>query len=213
MVKLVIFDMDGLMFDTESVMYRAFDQSAKEWGLESSYEIFTSLVGIDMRTACARYHELYGEEMEAKRFYRYVGQKMQKIFEEDGVPMKPGLMELLDAIDEKGIKKIIASGSPVDSILRNITQHGIAHRFDAMISSSEVERGKPFPDLFLEACKRMNTDPAEALVLEDSDAGIRAAHAGAIPVIGIPDIIPLKQEVKDMCQTVGETLVDVIPFL
>ena len=212
-MQLIIFDMDGLMFDTEAVAFRAYQECGKEWGLATSFEIYLTLVGTDMRSICARYRQVYGEDMEAEVFYKKVGQRIQEILVGEGIPVKPGLMELLDAIDQKGIKKVIASSSSVDTIKRNLANAGIEGRFDDIISSDQVKRGKPFPDVFLTACQRSDIFPQDALVLEDSHMGIKAAVAGEIPVIGIPDLRPFDQETRESCLAVGETLMDVIPYL
>ncbi len=212
-MELIIFDMDGLMVDTEAVTCRAFKEVGKEWGLAADEEIYISLIGLDKRATCERYIQLYGQDIEGEKLYSSIGQRLEEIMDREGIPMKKGLLDLLDAIEEKGIKKVVASGSSEERIIKNLRDCGIYERFDGIISSDDVKRGKPFPDVFLEVCKRQGVDPKNALVLEDSPAGIQAAVAGAIPVIGIPDLKPFSQETKDRCLAVGESLLDVIPYL
>ncbi len=212
-MELIIFDMDGLMVDTEAVTYRAFEEIGKEWGLATSRELYISLIGLDMRATCDAYREIYGPDIEAEKLFKSVGHRMEEIMEREGVPMKKGLLPLVEAIGEKGIKMVVASGSPTERIIKNLKECGIYEKFDGIISSDDVERGKPFPDVFLEICKRQEVEPQNALVLEDSPAGIEAAVAGSIPVIGIPDMKPFSEEVRDKCFAVGESLIDVIPYL
>lgn len=212
-IQMIIFDMDGLMFDTEAVTFRAFHECGEALGLRAEWEEFMSLIGIDMQSTCERYRILYGEDFNAEDFYKKVGERLFEILDQEGLPMKPGLLSLLTAIEEKGLKKVVASGSSVDSIKSHLKKSGILHRFDDIISSDEVEHGKPYPDVFLEICKRQGIEPKHALVLEDSTAGIQAACNGNIPVIGIPDLLEFSQETKESCMAVGETLLDVIPFL
>ncbi len=212
-MKLVIFDMDGLMFDTEAIGFRAYEEVGEEWGLSTSFDFYKTLIGVDERDTCKKYRKQYGTDMDAELFYRQIGDRIQEIMDREGIPMKPGLLPLLDAIEEADIPKIIASSTGQEGIRSYLQRCGLDDRFKDTISSSQVKRGKPHPDIFLEACRMMDTKPEEALVLEDSPAGICAAHSGNIPVIAIPDLKEISEEIREMCLMVGETLEDVIPFI
>ena len=212
-MKLIIFDMDGLMFDTEAIGMRAYEEVGKEWGLSTGKDIYLTLIGLDKRDTCKKYRQLYGEDMDAELFYRQVGDRIEEIMERDGIPMKPGLLSLLDAIEEAEIPKIIASSTGQEGIRSYLKQCNLDDRFENTISSDQVERGKPYPDIFLAACRKMGTAPEDALVLEDSPAGICAAHEGNIPVIAIPDLKEIPDNIREMCLAVGETLEDAIPYI
>ena len=212
-MKLMIFDMDGLMFDTEALGFRAYEECGKERGLDTDFPFYLNMIGLDERDTCKAYRERYGENFDAETFYAAVGQRINDIADREGIPIKPGLLPLLDALDQKGIRKIIASSSNADSIKKYLDRCRLGGRFDGTISSQEVKRGKPFPDIFLEGCRKMGVDPEDALVLEDSPAGIEAAFSGHIPVIAIPDLREIPPEIRDKCLFVGETLADVIPYL
>lgn len=212
-MKLIIFDMDGLMFDTEAIGMRAYEEVGKEWGLPTGKDIYLTLIGLDKRDTCEKYRQLYGEDMDAELFYRQVGDRIEEIMERDGIPMKPGLLPLLNAIEEAEIPKIIASSTGQEGIRSYLKQCNLDDRFENTISSDQVKRGKPYPDIFLAACRKMGTAPEDALVLEDSPAGICAAHEGNIPVIAIPDLKEIPEEIREMCIAVEETLEDVIPYI
>lgn len=212
-LKLMIFDMDGLMFDTEAVAYRAYVDRCKEWGLEDDQDFYLSMTGQNKRDICAGYRRFYGEDMNAEEFYKSVGIRIGEILDSEGVPMKAGLVELLDVLEQLGIPKVIASSSSLSRIRKNLEKAGLTDRFDHLVSSDDMERGKPFPDIFLAACRKQGVKPQDALVLEDSPAGIQAAEAGDIPVVAIPDVLPLTEEIQKKCVLVGESLLDVIPLL
>ena len=212
-MKLIIFDMDGLMFDTEAVAYRAYCDRCQEWGLVSDQDFYLTMTGQDMRDTCAGYRRFYGQDMKAEEFYHSVGERISEILDTEGMPIKPGLLPLLDAIEEAGIPKMIASSSDLPRIRKNLEQAGLSSRFESAVTCDDMERGKPFPDIFLAACHKQQVDPKDALVLEDSPAGICAAEAAGIPVIGIPDVLPLSQEIQNKCVLVGETLLEVIPYI
>ena len=205
--------MDGLMFDTEAIGMRAYEEVGKEWGLPTGKDIYLTLIGLDKRDTCEKYRQLYGEDMDAELFYRQVGDRIEEIMERDGIPMKPGLLPLLNAIEEAEIPKIIASSTGQEGIRSYLKQCNLDDRFENTISSDQVKRGKPYPDIFLAACRKMGTAPEDALVLEDSPAGICAAHEGNIPVIAIPDLKEIPEEIREMCIAVEETLEDVIPYI
>ena len=137
MLKLIIFDMDGLMFATEQVNCRAFMEVVKEEGYHPTFEQFTSFL-----------------------------------------PEKNGLRELLNAVKEKKLHTAVASGSDTSVIKEYLEKTGLTEYFDMVLSSKDVKRGKPYPDVFLEICQKFDVKPEETLVLEDSSNGVQAALAG-----------------------------------
>ncbi len=213
MVSLVIFDMDGLMFDTEEVTFRAFMEKVAAWGYEPAREQYVQFLGLNAQSIYQKYREFFSEDLDAEELYRQVGLRKADIIREEGLPVKRGLFPLLDFLEENKIKKAVASGSDVASIRDNLRDAGLTGRFDMVLSTEQVPRGKPFPDAFLAICKELGTDPGEALVLEDAANGVQAALLAGIPVINVPDMIPLPEDLKRQCLKVVPSLYDVISFL
>lgn len=213
MLKLVIFDMDGLMFATEQVNYRAFTEIVKEEGYEPTFEQFTGFLGMNARDIQKKYYIYYGENVDAEGIYKKVGQRAKKIIREEGVPEKAGLRELLKVVKEKEILTAVASGSDIEVIKEYLERTGLTPYFDIVLSSKEVKRGKPYPDIFLEICSRLNVKAEETLVLEDSANGVQAALAGNLPVINIPDLLPISEEQQEKCVAVVEDLNKVIDYI
>ena len=153
--------------------------------------------------------------MDAAAIYRACGDRKMEILETEGVPVKKGLSRLLDEIDRLGIKKAVASSSDLQVIKDNVDRAGFGGRFDLLMSSASarIQRGKPYPDLFLAVCREFAVKPGEALVLEDSVNGVEAAIAGGIPVIQVPDFVQLPESLKKQCLSVVDSLDQVIPFL
>lgn len=213
MLKLIIFDMDGLMFATEQVNYRAFTEVVKQEGYHPTFEQYTGFLGMHAKDIQKKYYSYYGEDVDAEGIYKKVGQRARQIILEEGVPEKKGLRELLEVVREKGLYTAVASGSDTEIIKEYLEKTGLTSYFDIILSSKEVKRGKPYPDIFLEICKRLHVDVEETLVLEDSANGVQAALAGNIPVINIPDLLPIPEKQQEQCVAVVEDLSKVISYI
>lgn len=213
MLKLIIFDMDGLMFDTEQVNYRAFTEVVKKEGYHPTFEQYTGFLGMNAKDIQKKYRSYYGEDADAVGIYKKVGQRAKQIIHEEGIPEKKGLRELLEAVKEKGLYTAVASGSDTEVIKEYLEKTGLTSYFDIVLSAKEVKRGKPYPDIFLEICQRLQVSADETLVLEDSANGVQAALAGNISVINIPDLLPISEEQQEQCVAVVEDLSKVIPYI
>ena len=213
MLKLIIFDMDGLMFATEQVNYRAFTEVVKQEGYHPTFEQFTGFLGMHAKDIQKKYYSYYGEDVDAEGIYKKVGQRARQIILEEGVPEKKGLRELLEVVREKGLYTAVASGSDTEIIKEYLEKTGLTSYFDIILSSKEVKRGKPYPDIFLEICERLHVGVEETLVLEDSANGVQAALAGNIPVINIPDLLPIPEKQQEQCVAVVEDLSKVISYI
>ena len=177
MLKLIIFDMDGLMFATEQVNYRAFTEIVKEEGYNPTFEQYIGFLGMNAKDIQKKYYVYYGEDVDAEGIYKKVGNRSKQ---------------------EKGLQTAVASGSDTDVIKEYLDRTGLNEYFDMVLSSKDVKRGKPFPDVFLEICKAFDVKPEETLVLEDSANGVQAALAGNLPVINT------KRTAGKMCSGSGK---------
>ena len=213
MLRLVIFDMDGLMFDTEHINYRAFTEIVTEEGYHPTFEQYTGLLGMNSKDIQKKYRSYYGEAVDAEGIYKKVGDRAKQIIRKEGVPEKKGLRELLEVVREKNLYTAVASGSDKEVVKEYVDNAGLSSCFDMILSAKEVKRGKPYPDVFLEICQQLNVKPEDALVLADSANGVQAALAGELPVINIPDLIPIPEEQQEKCKAVVGDLIQVIPFI
>lgn len=213
MLKLVIFDMDGLLVDTEYVTYRGFMEKGREWGFSPTKEQYVQCLGRNAEDIAKLYRKFFGADIEAEELFRQVGKRKMEILEKEGLSLKKGVKEVLAFLEERGISRAVASGSAQDVIEDNIRRTGLEERFDFLMSTDKVTRGKPYPDAFLEICSQIGVKPEEALVLEDAENGVKAAIAGQIPVINVPDMLELPEELKGQCVAVLESLLDAIPFM
>lgn len=188
MIKAIIFDMDGLMIDSERVTFEGYQAMLAKMNLTMSEEFYKTLLGKPIKGIFQRFYDEYGNDFPIESVIDDVHQYMAKRFENEGVPIKKGLIPLLKYLKENNYKTIVATSSNrnrVDTILQSAD---IEKYFDASICGDEVTRGKPNPEVFLKSCQKLNVKTEEAIVLEDSEAGIQASHAANIKVICIPDM-------------------------
>jgi len=209
LLKLVIFDMDGLMFDTERATMKAYLDVALSWGLPATEDQFLHIIGKNSRDIKEQYRRDFGEKIDADRLYKEIGDlRIRRM--DDAVPVKKGLTDILEFFKKKKITMAVASGSDEETIRHFLEMTKVAAYFEGVLSSKNVKRGKPEPDVFLELCRRFDAGAEETLVLEDSPNGIRAAIAGKIPVIAVPDILPIPDDLKEKCLAVVPDLLSAV---
>ena len=188
MVKAIIFDMDGLMIDSERVTYEGYVIECEKLGLTMDKEFYKKILGHTIPEIYQQFYGRYGQSFPMEQVLKRVHTYMADLFQEQGVPLKEGLVELLSYLKTNGYQTVVATSSTrgrVDTILE---QAKLSKYFDASICGDEVEKGKPNPEVFLKACQKVGVEPEKAIVLEDSEAGIQAAFAAGIPVICVPDM-------------------------
>jgi len=202
----VVFDMDGLMLDTESIYKATWQQAARELGFPLDDAFYLTLVGrpnIDGEREIAR---KFGEAFPLDEFQARWPVLWRGHVEQHGIPRKPGLIELLDFLDERGLKRAVATSSERDYTDFSLGHAGLGERFAVFVTGEEVKHGKPAPDIYAEAARRLGLHPAECVALEDSDAGILAASRAGMTALLIPDLKSPSEEAKKAAAGVFPTL-------
>ena len=188
MLELVVFDVDGLMLDTESVWKEAFDQAGNKFGIQNmGSTLFPQLIGKsgrDEKEVLDQYLSQDIQELVIKEWER-IGYGML----EKEVPVKPGLYEMLDFLEQHHIKMAVATTTRRELTEERLKRVGVYDRFDYVLCGDEVTKRKPDPEIYLSVLKKMDTDARNALVLEDSVVGVEAAYRAGIDCIQVPDLI------------------------
>ena len=214
-IQGVIFDMDGLMFDTQAVWDLQWKDALAQHGINQVIPGFIEAErGTTGDSTHRIIHEYYGPDADARGIYDSLCDLAFEAFTK-GAPLKPGLMELLTFLKERSVPRAVASSSPrrIVSSLLHATQTDRFFEANNIVCGSDVAHSKPAPDIFLEAAKRIGTEPAQTLVLEDSFHGVEAGAAGGFCVIMIPDLAQPDTRIKQLTTDVFDTLHQVIPFL
>lgn len=196
-IKLFIFDMDGLMFDTGRLAYRAYLKSAEKHDYEVTHNVYYYLTGRTEKDIRQGMEELYGANVPYNEWRNSMNEFKNEILNrEKHVYKKKGLVELLQFAKDHGIQVALASSTHREKIQYYLEIEKIPEYFDIIVAGDEVTKGKPEPEIFLTACKKAGIAPNHAVVFEDSAAGIEAAHrAGIISFLVEDDItyLPTKK--------------------
>jgi HAD superfamily hydrolase (TIGR01509 family) len=210
-IKAAIFDMDGVLFDTEALYQASWREIAEECGIALEEGFANEISGTNgerMKRVIERfYHVEDGTDIIAR-----CGVKMRQKLHEN-VPMKPGVVEILEDFKAHGMKIAIASSSAREQIEHNISFCGIGDYFDEVVCGHDVANGKPAPDIFITAAKALGYDPHECFVFEDSANGIAAGHAAGCYVIMVPDQIQPDDATASMCDRICESLGEADRFI
>jgi len=208
-MKAVIFDMDGLMIDSERVTFRCCRKALQPMGLDMSEDFYKQMLGRSQTEVLGLYQRNYGEDFPYESYITETFVYLKDYYNAHGVPVKKGLTDLLTALKAHDIKCAVASSSPRERVSDTLTRAGVIAFFDAMVCGDEVKRSKPDPEIFLTACTKLSVSPQDALVLEDSENGILCAHRAGIPVICVPDMKVPAKEFADLTDGVLDSLRDV----
>lgn len=213
MIQAVIFDMDGLMIDSERVTFEGYVKYCKELKKDFTEDIYKRCLGKPVPGIHQVFYDEYGDDFPIPEIMKKVHTYMADRFEKEGVPLKKGLLPLLQYLKEHQIKTIVATSSDrvrVDSILKraNMIQY-----FDDSICGDEVTNGKPDPEVFLRSLEKLHVDAKDAIVLEDSEAGIQAAFRANIKVICVPDMKYPEPEYEKLAYKIVDDLSKVIEII
>lgn len=213
-IKAVLFDMDGLMVDTESLSTEAFINSAKAQGYNMTKEETLKVLGFTKANIYQFWIDYFqGTNVDGKKLvddhYEYIENVLYTV----GPEKMPYVEELLKYLRENNYKIAVASSSDTADIKNNLEKTKLEKYIDEIASGAEVENGKPAPDVFLLAAKRLGVDPKDCLILEDSKAGIKAGKASGAMVFMVPDMFTVDKECEDTADRILTNLGEVIGIL
>jgi HAD superfamily hydrolase (TIGR01509 family) len=211
--KAVVFDMDGLLLDTEKIARSIFIEACREYRFEPDLEIYYQCIG----TTYARSAEIlingYGKDFPFDAVSKLWTKKFEAEALDKPVPLKNGARNLLLYLERRGIKKAVVTSTHQAQALRMLTNAGIQGFFQFVLGGDQISKGKPDPEIYLAASEKLREDPALCLALEDSDNGVRSATKAGFRVVQVPDLSEPSAEVKAFGHKILRSLVEVEDML
>lgn len=210
--EAIVFDMDGVIFDSERAVMNCWLELAQKYDIKDIEKPYFACVGTTMTRTREIMLETYGEDFPYDEYARESSLMYHEKYDGGKLPMKPGVMELLSYLKEKGKKIALASSTRRETVTNQLRWAGIIDYFDVIICGDMVARSKPAPDIFLKACQELGVLPENTYAIEDSYNGIRAAHAGQLRPIMVPDLLEADDEMRGMAEYVCDNLNEVIDY-
>ncbi len=210
--ELVIFDIDGLVLNTEFSFHQAWLTTARKYNVPEMYLIFSNTTGLNRVHIDKAMHENFSYLSNLEEIIEEAHAYGKELIREN-LNVMPGLMELLDLLDDMKIRKMVATTTPRSITVERLTQMHLLDRFDGMICGDEVTHRKPDPEIYLKALEKAGVPAENVLVLEDSVYGVRAAHSAGIDVIMIPSLKNPSVEERAMAYDVVPSLFNIISML
>ena len=207
MITAVVFDMDGLMFDTERLGFQSTLKASEELGLTGMASIYEQLIGANQQYCRELFVRVYHDEKLYDRFCRLESTYRREWIDQHGLPVKPGLYELLEDLAARNIPTALATSSKRETADYYLSLAHLTGYFTAIVSGEQVTRSKPDPEIYQKAVALLGQDPKTCVALEDSYNGIRSAYAGGLQPIMIPDI---KQPDDEMRKKAAAILPDLL---
>lgn len=209
----VIFDADGTLFDTENLMYEVWCEVGRDMGLTMTIPEYLHYVGLNRKTVLDVMRERIGPDFDGAEFMVRCVARLSERIEEDGVPLKPGVREVLELLKEQGVPIGLATSTHRVRTNRRLELCGLGTYFAAVVTGDEVSKGKPDPEIYRTVCEKLGVAPEDCLAVEDSKNGILSAHNAGLSVVMIPDMVPPTPELKEIALKKYDSLLDLCSYL
>ena len=193
-IRGVVFDVDGVLFDTERLTCRTWTEIGAQMGWPQVGERYLEFVGQNRADILEKMARFFGPQFPGASFMAACSERSQQRMEREGVPLKPGVREILAFLRSQNRPTALATSTGRERTLRRLELTGLEEYFQAVITGDQVEHSKPDPEIYRLACQALGTPPECTLAVEDSRNGILSAHAAGMPVVMVPDMIPPSQE-------------------
>ena len=192
----VVFDVDGVLFDTERLSQEIWNAVSTELGWPQVGRAYLEFVGQNRADLLQKMLDLFGPDFPRETFLLTCSARSQERMEREGVPLKPGVREILEFLTARRVPAALATSTNRERTQRRMEMTGLRPCFSAVVTGDQVAHSKPDPEIYQLACRALGTTPSRTLAIEDSRNGILSAHAAGMPVVMVPDLIPPTPELE-----------------
>ena len=213
MDKLIIFDMDGVIFDSERVVLEGWQELADKYGFDNLKIPYMKCIGTNETKSKEIFLDFYGEDFPYEEYKKEQFINYHKKYDGGRLPLKPYVRSLLEALRDKDYKIAIASSTKVRTVKMQIEAAGLDQFFDKYVGGDMIEKSKPEPDIFLAAMEGFDVEARDVFVIEDSFNGIRAAYSAGMKPIMVPDMVEPNDEMRDKADFIKNNLEEVIEII
>ncbi|AUA30168.1 hydrolase, HAD superfamily, IA subfamily [Clostridioides difficile] len=212
-VEGIIFDMDGVLFDSERISLEFWMETFEKYGYTMTKEIYTSVMGRNRKGIIEGLTDIYDSSVPIIDLYDEKTKNMIEFMERKGAPIKLGVNELISFLKENGYKMAVATSTKRERAVKRLAKANLKDYFDAIVCGDDVVNSKPNPEIFLKAAKKINVNPQNCIVIEDSPMGVEAAYNGGIRCINVPDLKEPDEQIKSQSHKILENLLEVREYL
>ncbi len=211
-IDAVVFDMDGVIFDSESLGLRSWQIVADRYGLGDVSETSKKCIGRNTADTMKIFDEAYGDKVSIEALYEEGKIEMQKIIASEGLPLKSGVRELLDFLRAQGMRTGLASSTKQAMVKEELGSVGLLDYFSVVIGGDMIKLSKPEPEIYLLACEKLGVSPEKSVCIEDSYNGIISAHRAGLHTIMVPDLLAPTEDILKLVEVLKPSLDDVLCF-
>ncbi len=209
---VVIFDMDGTIFDSEQLVLDSWERIGEKYGIADVRQALTDCIGVNIQKTHEIVHAHYGKDFEFEKYRKEASTLFHEYVRENGLPLKKGARELLQYLKENEIPVGLASSTRLAVVEEELRQAGLYDYFQVVVGGDQLKRSKPEPDIYLMTCEKMGAAPESAYAVEDSHNGIRAAYSAGMMPIMVPDLLPATEEMYEKSAAVFDDLLQVMQY-
>ena len=212
-IEAVLFDMDGVIFDTESIYLDIWTKVFQSYGYIMTRDVYISVMGRGRKNVIKTFVDLYGEYLPIIQMYKDKDEELMQVIDKGQVPMKVGVKEILTFLKENGYKVALATSAKRERAIKQLKMANIKELFDCIVCGDEVINAKPNPEIFLKAAEELSVKPENCIVIEDSPAGIESAYNANMVGIHVEDLKKADEEILKYCHKSFKNLIDIKEYI
>lgn len=212
-INTVIFDMDGVIFDTERIYLETWNDVFDKYGYKMTKEVYTSVMGVGRKNVINTFKDIYGDDLPIDKMYKEKDQILFNRIEEGTVPTKEGVHEVLKFLRKNDYKIALATSAKRERVDKHLKDTKLEGAFDVIVCGDEVDKAKPNPEIFLKVANKLEVDRERCIVVEDSLAGVKAGYNAGMVVVNIPDLKDYDDELERFSHKVFKNLIEFKEYL